>query len=55
MAKEPQPTPDSTKRADELQEEIDRLKRGETDPKRPMSPREFIHRRMAELDKKNRE
>ena len=55
MAKQPEPISDAAKRAEELQEEIERLKKGETDPKRPMSPREFIHKRMAELDKKKTE
>ena len=52
MAKDPEPISEAAKRAEELQEEIDQLKKGEPDPKRPMSPREFIHKRMAELDKK---
>ena len=52
MAKEPEPTSEAAKQAAELQEEIERLKKGETDPNRPMSPREFIRKRMAELDKK---
>jgi|HubBroStandDraft_1064217.scaffolds.fasta_scaffold2916006_1 hypothetical protein len=61
MAKNPDP--DSLKRAADLREEIERLKRGGTPDtgssegtagKRPMSPREFIHKRMAELDKKDK-
>jgi hypothetical protein len=58
MAKKPDP--EGYKRAAELHEQIEQLKRGdqtppptaETERKRPMTPREFIQKRMAELDKK---
>ena len=62
MAK--QPDPDAAARAAKLHEEIERLKRNDEGKapsaesaaagKRPMSPREFIQKRMAELDKKNK-
>jgi hypothetical protein len=66
MAKKPDPSPDSSTRAAELREEIGRLKRGGVADsastgevkggagRRPMSPREFIQKRMAELDKKGK-
>jgi hypothetical protein len=56
------PTPESVERAARLREQIDRLTRPEATPaekqpedadrKRPMSPHEFIERRMNELDRK---
>jgi len=66
MAKKPDPSPDSSTRAAELREETERLKRGGVADsantgevkggagQRPMSPREFIQKRMAELDKKGK-
>jgi hypothetical protein len=65
MAKKAKPTSDSAERAAALRREIERLKGttaaspSESDkaegakPKRPLSPRDFINKRMAELDKKN--
>jgi hypothetical protein len=60
-------TSDAAERAAALQKEIERLKGGNApglsksdqpesaDQKRPLSPREFIKKRMAELDKKKSE
>jgi hypothetical protein len=44
------------RRARELRSEIDRLtgKSSSPAPDRPESPAAFVHRRMAELDKENR-
>jgi len=56
------PSPESVARAARLREQIDKLvhpeatpaekRPEETDRKRPMSPHEFIQRRMSELDRK---
>jgi hypothetical protein len=60
MAKEPDPG--AVERAARLREQIDKLKnpkKPDTAPtpdeaaKEPESPRDFIHRRMRELDKKD--
>jgi hypothetical protein len=65
MAKKPKQTSDGAERAAALRKEIERLKGGSpaspsepdeaegTNRKRPLSPRDFISKRMAELDKKN--
>ena len=52
-----EPSPESIARAKRLREQIDKLadsdRAKETpDTKRPMSPREFIERKMNELDRK---
>lgn len=56
-----EPSPESIARAARLREQIDKLTHPEASPsdqpqapeeKRPMSPREFIDRKMRELDKK---
>ena len=56
------PSPESVERAARLREQIDKLihpdavpddqKSEAAEQKRPMSPREFIERRMNELDRK---
>jgi len=49
MSKEVEPNKETTKLPKELVEQVEQLKRGE--PDRPkLSPREFIQRRMTELD-----
>ena len=54
-----EPSPESIARAARLREQIDKLtnpdqaKRAEEE-KRPMSPREFIERKMNELDRKKK-
>jgi len=65
MAKKAKQTSDSAARLAALRKEIERLKGtaaaspSESDeaegakPKRPLSPRDFINKRMAELDKKD--
>jgi hypothetical protein len=57
MAKDRKPSVETVKRAADLHNQIEELKRptdkaGQKDTIRPLSPREFIHKRMAELDKK---
>ena len=57
MAQDRKPSAEAAKRAADLHNQIEELKRptdkaGQKDAPRPLSPREFIHKRMAELDKK---
>jgi hypothetical protein len=65
MAKKVKRTSGSAERAAALRREIERLKGAaaantsepekaeDTNQKRPLSPRDFINKRMAELDKKD--
>ena len=54
-----QPSPEAVARAARLREQIDKQIKGSdrgtetVDPKQPPSPREFIERRMRELDRKD--
>ena len=57
MIKDRKPSAEAAKRAADLHKQIEELKHptdkvDEKDSRRPLSPREFIHKRMAELDKK---
>jgi len=55
MAKTPQPDTSASARDAKLRKKIEEVAKGEAsaaDEKQPLSPREFIHKRMAELDKK---
>jgi hypothetical protein len=64
MEKKPGADPEAAARAERIHEQIDKIKRGErgdnsagSDPdgRPPMSPRDFIHKRMRELNKKKDE
>jgi hypothetical protein len=60
MEKKPGADPEAATRAKRIHERIDEIKRGEGEDnsadspegRPPMSPRDFIHKRMRELDKK---
>jgi hypothetical protein len=61
MEKKPGADPEAAARAKRIHEQVDKIKRGErgdnpadSDPESrpPMSPRDFIRKRMRELDKK---
>jgi len=57
MIKNRKPSAEAVKRAADLHNQIEELKHtaGKTEQKgstRPLSPREFVHKRMAELEKK---
>jgi hypothetical protein len=57
MIKDRKPSAEAAKRAADLHNQTEELKHtadkvDEKGARRPLSPREFIHKRMAELDKK---
>jgi hypothetical protein len=65
MPKKPDPDPEAVERAAEVHRDIEALKRQDAPAPAagaaakagaaPISPREFIHKRMAELDKKKKD